>query len=140
MRQLQAACLGAPQDVLAVVDADDPPLAPGEIRIACHAVGLNFLDITLCRGGYPGQPEPPLTPGVEVAGRVIEAAPGASVDVGDTVLACPALPRGALGERVVIDSSLAVPVPKDADPVLLAALPVTYQTAWFALRRARRLP
>lgn len=136
MRQLQAARLGAPQDVLAVVDADDPPLAPGEIRIACHAVGLNFLDITLCRGGYPGQPEPPLTPGVEVAGQVIEASPGASVNVGDTVLACPAMPRGALGERVVIDSSLAVPVPQDADPVLLAALPVTYQTAWFALRRA----
>jgi len=40
MRQLQAKALGAPRDVLAVADADDPPLAPGEIRISCHAVGL----------------------------------------------------------------------------------------------------
>src|SRR5580693_2339827 len=109
MRQLQAKALGAPQDVLAVADADDPPLAPGEIRIACDAVGLNFLDVTLCRGGYPGQAEPPFTPGVEVTGKVVEAAPGARVQVGDTVLACPAMPRGALGERVVIDSGLAVP-------------------------------
>jgi NADPH:quinone reductase-like Zn-dependent oxidoreductase len=56
MRQLQAKALGAPQDVLAIADADDPPLAPGEIRIACHAVGLNFLDVTLCRAGTRGSP------------------------------------------------------------------------------------
>jgi NADPH2:quinone reductase len=136
MRQLQATALGAPQDVLTVADADEPPLAPGEIRIACHAVGLNFLDVTLCRGGYPGQAAPPFTPGVEVAGRVAEVGPGVPFREGDMVLACPAMPRGALGERVVIDASLAVPVPPDADPVQLAALPVTYQTAWFALRRA----
>ncbi len=136
MRQLQAASLGAPRDVLAVVDADDPPLAPGEARLACHAVGLNFLDVTMCRGGYPGQPSPPFTPGVEVVGQVVETGPGAPVAVGQIVLACPAMPRGALGERVVIDAELTIPAPSGEDPVLLAALPVTYQTAWFALRRA----
>jgi NADPH2:quinone reductase len=56
MRQLQAARFGRPWDVLAVVDADDPPLATGEVRLACHAVGLSFLDVMLCRGQYPGQP------------------------------------------------------------------------------------
>ena len=136
MRQVQATRCGAPRDVLAVVDADDPPLAPGEVRLACLAVGLNFLDVMLCRGEYPAQPRPPITPGVEAVGQVIEAGPEASVTVGQTVLACPALPRGALGERVVINAALTMPVPLGENPVQLAALPVNYQTAWFALSRA----
>jgi NADPH2:quinone reductase len=135
MRQLQARRFGAPQDVLAVTDAEDAPLADGEVRLACHAVGLNFLDVLLCRGEYPGQQQP-VTPGVEVVGQIVEAAPGAAAAVGEIVLACPTLPRGALGERVVVSAALTIPVPPGADPVQLAALPVTYQTAWFALRRA----
>lgn len=137
MRQLQLARFGAPQDVLTVVEAEEHPLAPGEVRIACRAVGLNFLDVLLCRGSYPSQAAPPLTPGVEVAGTIAEAGADAGFAVGQTVLACPALPRGALGERVVINASLVAAAPDGADPVRLAALPVTYQTAWFALRRAR---
>jgi NADPH:quinone reductase len=135
MRQLQARRFGAPQDVLAVTDAEDAPLADDEVRLACHAVGLNFLDVMLCRGEYPGQQQP-VTPGVEVVGQVVEAAPGAAAAEGEIVLACPTLPRGALGERVVVSGALTIPVPPGADPVQLAALPVTYQTAWFALRRA----
>lgn len=137
MRQLQATRHGAPRDVLELVDVADPPLCGGEIRIACTAVGLNFLDVMLCRGSYPAQPPPPTTPGVEVAGHVVEAGADVSFRVGDTVLACPALPAGALGDRVVVAAELAVPVPPSADPVYLAALPVNYQTAWFALRRAQ---
>jgi NADPH:quinone reductase len=135
MRQLQATRFGAPEDVLAVTDAEDAPLADGEVRLACHAVGLNFLDVMLCRGMYPGQPQP-VTPGVEVVGQIVEAAPGAAATVGEIVLACPTMPRGALGERVAVSAALTIPVPPGAYPVQLAALPVTYQTAWFALRRA----
>lgn len=138
MRQLQALTLGAPADVLRVVDATDPDLGPGELRLAGRTVGLNFLDAMLCRGTYPNPPRPPFTPGVEVVGEVVEV--GAAVTdrrVGDQVLACPTLPRGALGERVVVDAGLTVAVPTDADLVALAALPVNYQTAWFALRRSR---
>jgi NADPH2:quinone reductase len=91
--------------------------------------------VMLCRGMYPGQPQP-VTPGVEVVGQIIEAAPGAAASVGEIVLACPTMPRGALGERVAVSAALTIPVPPGADPVQLAALPVTYQTAWFALRRA----
>jgi NADPH2:quinone reductase len=138
MRQLQAAGFGAPSDVLRVVDVADPELGPGEVRLAGRTVGLNFLDAMLCRGSYPVRPTPPFTPGVEVVGEIVEV--GAEVTdrhVGERVLACPTLPRGALGERVVVDAGLTVVVPPDADAVELAALPVNYQTAWFALRRAR---
>jgi NADPH2:quinone reductase len=138
IRRLIATELGEPQDVLRLVSRpDDPPPGPGQVRLAVRAVGLNFLDVSLCRGEYPVRPDPPMTPGVEVSGRVLDAGPGAEHLVGREVLACPALPHGALGDTVTVDAHLVVERPSDVDPVTAAALPVTYQTAWFALQRAR---
>lgn len=136
MLQLQATRHGEPADVLRVAKADDPPLGPRQVRLSCAAVGLNFLDVMLCRGTYPVRPEPPYTPGVEVAGTVVEAGPDTADLLGAPVLACPTLPHGALGERVVVDAELVVRRPPDLPAVPAAALPVTYQTAWFALQRA----
>jgi NADPH:quinone reductase len=138
IRRLVAMTEGEPQDVLRVASLpDDPAPGPGQVKLAVHAVGLNFLDVSLCRGEYPVRPEPPMTPGVEATGRVVEAGPGASEWLGREVVACPALPHGALGETVTMDAGLVVSRPSDVDPVTAAALPVTYQTSWFALERAR---
>lgn len=137
---LVATEFGEPGAVLAVREVARRELADGEIRIAVEAVGLNFLDVTMCRGNYPAVENPPVTPGVEVSGRVIEAGAGAESLLGRAVLACPALPNGALGEEVIIDAALAVPRPEWMDAVTAATLPVTYQTAWFALERARLEP
>ena len=52
------------------------------------------------------------------------------------VIACPTLPRGALGDHVVVDAAYVVERPAHVGAIDGAALPVTYQTAWFALRRA----
>ncbi|MCS5722882.1 zinc-binding dehydrogenase [Herbiconiux sp. CPCC 203407] len=131
---------GEPGDVLRVSERTRGTLERGQIRLGSEAVGLNFLDVMMCRGDYPGVPVPPFVPGVEVAGTVIEAAEGSVHAVGTRVLACPALPEGALGDEVVIASSLAVERPPTVDAVTAAALPVTYQTAWFALERARLEP
>ncbi|WP_440709917.1 zinc-binding dehydrogenase [Herbiconiux sp. YIM B11900] len=131
---------GEPGGVLQVSERLREPLGHAEIRLRCEAVGLNFLDVMMCRGDYPAVPAPPFVPGVEVAGTVIEAAEGAEHPVGTSVLACPALPAGALGDEVAIASSLAVRRPPSVDAVTAAALPVTYQTAWFALDRARLEP
>ncbi|MFV2018379.1 NADPH:quinone oxidoreductase family protein [Micromonospora sp. LOL_023] len=137
MRRLIATGYGKPDQVLTVADLpDDPPPGPGQVRIAVAAVGLNFLDVMLCRGSYPVRPEPPFTPGVELAGRVVATGAGAEALADTDVVACPALPHGALGETVTVAAALAVPRPVDLDPVVAAAIPVTYQTAWFALDRA----
>ena len=125
---------GEPERVLAVADVPpDPAPGPGQVTVAVEAVGLNFLDVMLCRGTYPVKPPPPVTPGVEFAGRVVAGVAGL---VGRDVIGCPALPAGALGETVTIDASLVVPRPDSLDPVSAAAIPVTYQTAWFSLERA----
>jgi NADPH2:quinone reductase len=137
-RRLVATSFGEPTDVLSVAHrSDSSEVSPGSVRIAVRATGLNFLDVMLCRGEYPVRPDFPMTPGVETAGRVVAAGPGAEQQIGQEVVACPALPHGALGETVDIAAGLVVPRPPDVDPVTAAALPVTYQTAWFALERAR---
>ncbi|MER5705388.1 NADPH:quinone oxidoreductase family protein [Micromonospora sp. NPDC002296] len=137
IRRLVAHRTGEPTDVLSVAELpDDPPPGPGEVRLAVHAVGLNFLDVSLCRGEYPVRPDPPMTPGVEATGRVVAAGEGVAYLLGQEVVACPALPRGALGSTVTVDATVVVPRPPTVDPVTAAALPVTYQTAWFALERA----
>lgn len=136
MRQLRGSAHGEPRDVLTVVDVPELPLAPGQVRVACEAVGLNFLDLMLCRGTYPDAAEPPYTPGVEVAGTVVEVTPAHRDLLGAAVLACPTLPAGALGDRVVVDAGLVTRRPERLSSVHAAALPVTYQTAWFALDRA----
>jgi NADPH2:quinone reductase len=136
MRRLEADRFGAPTQVLRLVDTVEPTAGPGQLLLHSEAVGLNFLDVMLCRGDYPGQDTPPIVPGVEVVGRVMEAAPGTGFTAGQRVLSCPAMPSGALGERVVVDAAVTVPAPDRLDPLHLAALPVNYQTAWFALDRA----
>jgi NADPH2:quinone reductase len=137
IRRLAAYEHGEPADVLSVAELpDDPPPGPGQVTVAVRAVGLNFLDVMLCRGTYPVRPEPPMTPGVEVAGRVVAAGPGAEHLSDVDIVACPALPHGALGDTVTLDAALATPLPAGFDPVVAAALPVTYQTAWWALERA----
>jgi NADPH2:quinone reductase len=165
VRRLIAWRTGEPADVLSVAQLPaDPPPGPGQVRIAVEAVGLNFLDVLLCRGEYPVRPDPPMTPGVELAGQIVAAGPGvdlatggdvgsdgdggcqlrdgsdleggSGLRIGSEVIACPALPHGALGESVTIDADLVVPRPAGIDPVDAAALPVTYQTAWWALERA----
>ncbi len=135
IRRLIATEHGEPQDVLRLASLpDDPAPEPGQVKVAVHAVGLNFLDVSLCRGDYPVRPDPPMTPGVEATGRVIDGAPEW---IGREVLLCPALPHGALGDTVTIDAGLVVERPSGVDPITAAALPVTYQTSWFALERAR---
>jgi NADPH:quinone reductase-like Zn-dependent oxidoreductase len=45
-----------PYDVLQVQERPDPPVGPGEVRIAVKAAGINFAD-TLARVGlYPDAP------------------------------------------------------------------------------------
>ncbi|MDQ6527178.1 NADPH:quinone oxidoreductase family protein [Nocardioides sp. LHD-245] len=128
---------GPPGEVLATRRLPRRVLGAGEARLWVRATGLNFLDATLCRGAYPVKPAFPATPGVETAGTVIETGAEAESWLGREVVACPTLPDGALGEEVVVPAALLVDRPASIPPEVAAALPVTYQTAWWALERAR---
>ena len=46
-------------------------LAPGQVRVAIQAAGINFPDILMAAGEYQLKPPLPFTPGVVAAGEVL---------------------------------------------------------------------
>ena len=80
----------------------DPECGPGQVRIAIHAVSLNYPDTLITRGKYQLQFEPPFTPGSEAAGVVAEVGPGVTgLTVGDRVLTIGG--TGAFADQIVVD-------------------------------------
>jgi NADPH2:quinone reductase len=103
------------------------------VRIRNHAAGLNFFDILQVQGKYQIKPPFPFTPGAEVAGIVESAGPGVTdFAVGQPVLA---ITHGsAMAEYTLSRADMTFPVPAGMDLVRAAALPIVYNTSYFALR------
>jgi NADPH2:quinone reductase len=136
MRAWRVASNGEPTDVLALEhDVAEPVAAGDQVVIEVGACALNFADSLLCRGTYQERPPLPFTPGLEVAGVVRSAGPDAPHAVGDRVTGSPLLPHGGLAELALAAGSHVFASPAGVDDTALAALHVTYQTAWFALHR-----
>lgn len=134
MRAWRVHRLGDPQDVLQLEDVEPPAPARGQVVVEVAAAALNFPDILLCQGTYQEKPGLPFTPGVEVAGTVVEV--GEGVDrfaVGDRVLGSPAMGPGGLAEVTVAPQAAVFPAPDAMPWTAAAALHVTYQTGWVAL-------
>ena len=111
---------------------------PGEVRIAVHAIGVNFADVLARVGLYPDAPSPPVVVGYEVAG-VIDAV-GAQVEnrrVGDRVLALTRF--GGYSTSIVVPARHALLVPSRLSDVAAAAIPVNYLTAFAALYKLGNL-
>ena len=79
-------------------------LAAGQVRVAVAAVGVNFRDVLVALGMYPGGGQL----GAEGAGVVVEVGAGVTgVAVGDAVMGL----LGVAGSEAVVDERLVVPVP-----------------------------
>src|SRR4029450_3517332 len=89
------------------------PLAPGQVRVAIHAAGINFPDILMAAGEYQLKPELPFTPGVEAAGEVTEVNRAAGVAIGDKVIV--KMRHGAYADEVVVTPSQLTPLPSTFD-------------------------
>ncbi|MFD8708602.1 SDR family NAD(P)-dependent oxidoreductase, partial [Kitasatospora sp. NPDC059648] len=103
------------------------PLGPGQVRIAMRAAGLNFRDVLIALGVYPGE----ALMGGEGAGVVLETGPDARFRPGDRVMG---LVPGAFGPVTVADQRLLVRMPDDWSFVRAASVPVVFLTAWYGLR------
>ena len=136
MRAWRVHELGDPKDALKLEELEEPRPGPGEVLIEVEAAALNFFDILLCQGKYQERPDPPFTPGAEVAGAVVEAGDGAALEPGTRVLATPPLPRGGYAEKVVAPAEGGVfPIPEAMPYEKAAALHIVYQTAYMGLHR-----
>ena len=118
---------GGPE-VLKVEERPDPPVGPGEVRIAVKAAGINFADLVARVGLYPDAPKPPCVVGYEVAGEVESVGGGVEEHKpGDRVIAGTRFNGQA--ELVTVRSNMAFPLPKDFSFEEGAAFPVNYATA-----------
>lgn len=119
-------------DVLRVEERPDPPVGPGEVRIAVKAAGINFADTMARVGLYPDAPKTPCVLGYEVAGLVESVGDGVSEhQVGDRVLA--ATRFGGQAELVTVPEEQVLPLPSELSFEQGAAFPVNYGTAYAAL-------
>ncbi|MEV0408066.1 type I polyketide synthase [Actinoallomurus sp. NPDC050550] len=108
-------------------EALEPP-AEGQVRIAVHAAGVNFRDVLIVLGMYPGDAR---FGGSEGAGVVVDVGPGVTgLSVGDRVMG---LFEGAFGTYAVADARMLAPVPAGWDLHEAAAVPVAFLTAWYGL-------
>ncbi len=126
---------------LRLEDTPSPALPEGHVRIAVHACGVNFADTLIIRGEYQEKPPFPFSPGMEVAGTVIEVAPGiegAGIREGDRVLAMLEA-GGGYAEEAVARASDVTPIPDGMDWAAAAAFPVVYVTSHLALSHRARL-
>ena len=124
---------GSP-DVLAVEDRPDPPVGPGQVRVAVRAAGINFADLMARSGVYPDAPKPPSVVGYEVAGEVESVGEGvADWSVGDRVIAGTRF--GGYAELVTVDadSGQLLRLPDSLSFAQGAAVPVNYATAYAGL-------
>ena len=113
---------------LTVDDVQPSTHAPGEVRIAVHACGVNFADTLIIAGKYQVKPEFPFSPGLEVAGTVLDC--GAAVTrcrPGDRVVA--ALDHGGFAEQAVAREEDVFLIPDEMDFVTAAGFPIAYGTA-----------
>ncbi|AOR29815.1 hypothetical protein BFF78_00780 [Streptomyces fodineus] len=113
---------------LAVVPSEGGrPLGVGEVRVAVRAAGLNFRDVLIALGMYPG--EAPL--GSEAAGVVLEVGSGVTdLAPGDRVFG---LITDAFGPVAVADRRTIAPMPAGLSFTEAAAVPVVYLTAYYGL-------
>jgi NADPH:quinone reductase len=131
--------LGDPADALVWGEIPDPEPRPGQVLVRVHAVACNFPDILLCQGRYQEKPEPPFTPGMEIAGEVVAVGEGAKARVGDRVLGMPPMGQGGYAELAVLDADSTLPWPDGMSAGQAAGMFVTYQTGICALEHRARL-
>lgn len=81
----QARSLGAPDQVLELIERTYGAPEEGRLLIKVHAAGLGLPDLLMLEGAYPGMGALP-APGQEAVGVVVEAPRGSAFAAGDRVM------------------------------------------------------
>jgi NADPH2:quinone reductase len=127
---------GGPE-VLQLDDVPVPAPGRGEVQVAIHAAGVNFIDVYRRSGYYPSGPLP-AGAGKEGSGVVEAVGPGVDEPaVGDRVAFVDA--AGAYAERVVLAAERTIPLPEGVGFEAGAALPLQGMTAHYLTHTIRPL-
>jgi len=108
------------------------------VVVSVKAAGVNFPDTLIIQGKYQFKPEPPFSPGGEVAGEIKEVGEGvAGFKPGDRVIA--AATWGGFAQELVADADRLVRMPDEMDFVSASAFVLTYGTSYHALKDRAQL-
>ena len=146
-------------DGLKLVEKEKPTPGPGQVLLKMHAASVNFRDIALVIGKYPGGPVQRDTVALsDGAGEIVELGDGVEkFAVGDRVMPTvlqglidgphnpavnPALGSpldGALAEYMVVDKEGVVKIPDHLSYEEASTLPCAGLTAWNALMESTQM-
>lgn len=127
---------GGPEQMrLETIERPEP--GEGEVLVAIHAAGVNFIDTYFRTGAYK-PPQMPFVPGNEAAGEVVELGKGVKhVKTGDRVAFVTQL--GCYAEARVIAADRLVKLPKSVSYDTAAAMMLKGLTAQYLLRQTHKL-
>jgi NADPH2:quinone reductase len=132
MKAWQVHLFGEPEQ-MKLDDVPVPKPGPGQVRVRHRAAGLNFFDILQIQGKYQIKPAFPFIPGAEVSGVVDAVGAGVTgFSDGDAVLAF--IFQGGFGECSIAEAARTFGIPAGMSFEEAAAMPVVYQTSYFALQ------
>lgn len=127
-----------PPEKLVVEEVASPTAGKGQVVVSIKAAGVNFPDTLIIQGKYQFKPEPPFSPGGEVAGVVKAIGEGVSgIKPGDRVIASSTW--GGFAQELAVDADRVIPMPDAMDFVPASALVLTYGTSYHALVDRARL-
>jgi len=124
-------------DALQLIEAPDPEPGPGEVVIACEACGVNYADGIIRMGLYASAKQLhgyPITPGFEVAGRVVAVGDGVDAwEPGDEVIGLTLF--NGYASHLRLPASGVFAKPPLLDWAQAATLPTVFLTAWWMVHR-----
>ena len=137
MRAWQITEVGAPVDVLRMVDIPEPVPGSGEVALQVHAAGIGMPDAFMCRSTYAFSPSLPFVPGQEMCGTVVAVGEGSTARVGDRLMGVTSFydGRGGLAEFTIASDATLFRVPEDMSSSDAATFRIGYSTALIGLQR-----
>lgn len=113
-------------------DVPDPEPGPGELLVQVRAAGVNRADVLQRMGRYPPPPGASSILGLELAGEVSAAGPGAErFHPGDRVMSL--VTGGAYATLAAVPEAATLALPAELDFAQGAAIPEAFLTAWVNL-------
>jgi NADPH2:quinone reductase len=112
-------------------------LAPGEVLVQVRFIGVNYADIIARRGYYKWAGRPPICPGFEVSGEVIEVGPDVRIGIGTPVMAVTKF--GGYTEALIVPQEHVFQLPVGMTLREAAAFPAVYITAYHSLVEVMRI-
>ncbi|MFN8983012.1 MAG: zinc-binding dehydrogenase, partial [Alphaproteobacteria bacterium] len=117
---------------LEIKNVPRPALRPRSVRIKVAAAGVSFATQLVVAGKYQRKPPLPFTPGTEIVGTVLEAAPDADAPPpGTRVFAV--VDWGGMAEEAIADDIHTIAIPDGLPMEPAIGFPISYPTAGAAL-------